>query len=459
METNWKLLIIDDNQDILVSLRLLLKQYVEVLHVNTNPGEIPKFLKATDYDVILLDMNFTQDAISGTEGYDWLARILAQKPDAVVVFMTAYGDTEKAVKAMRFGASDFVVKPWDNNKLIATLSAAVALKRSKQQTEALQHKQQALSSQIDNKFVDFLGQSLAMQQVFTNISKVAPTDANVLIVGENGTGKELVARAIHRQSQRSNEVFISVDMGSLNENLFESELFGHVKGAFTDARSDKAGRFETASGGTLFLDEIGNLSLTMQAKLLTVLERREVVRVGSNTATPINIRLLCATNAHLPQMVASGQFRQDLYYRINTIQIPIPPLRERGNDIQLLAEFYVQKFARKYRKAAAQLSDSCMQQMQQYSWPGNVRELQHCIERAVIMSDSSQLSEHDCLLQSSTVSANQSSTGNATLKLDELERIAIDQAMKLHNGNLSKVAKELGLTRASLYRRLEKHGM
>jgi len=459
MEKNWKLLVIDDNQDILVSLRLLLKPYVEVMHVNTDPQEIPKFLKNTEYDAVLLDMNFTKDAISGSEGFHWLGRILELSPGAVVIFITAYGDTEKAVKAIRAGATDFVTKPWDNNKLVATISSAVELKRSKQKNLSLRTKQDALNTQIDTQFVDFLGESAPMKQVFTTIAKVAPTDANMLIVGENGTGKELVARALHRQSARNGEVFINVDMGSLNENLFESELFGHVKGAFTDAKADKAGRFEVASGGTIFLDEIGNLSLPMQAKLLTVLERREVVRVGSNKSIPVDIRLICATNVNLAQQVANGQFRQDLFYRVNTVQIHVPPLRERGSDIELLSKFYIDKYARKYKKNVVDLSASCLRQFLAYPWPGNVRELQHCVERAVIMCDSSMLTEHDCMLQIQSLSTSLVSESVSTLNLDELERLAIEAAMKKHAGNLSKVAKELGLTRASLYRRLEKYGI
>ena len=456
MENNWNILVIDDNQDVLVSLRLLLKPYTAIIHVNTDPLEIPKFLKSTEYDVILLDMNFTKDAISGLEGFYWLEKILEQVPNAVVIFITAYADTERAVKAIRAGATDFVVKPWDNNKLIATISSAVQLKRSQKKSESLKSKQDALSNQIDHHYVDFLGESAQMKQVFATINKVAPSDANVLILGENGTGKELVARALHRQSARCNDVFICVDMGSLNENLFESEMFGHVKGAFTDAKNDKPGRFEIASGGTIFLDEIGNLSLAMQAKLLTVLERREVQRVGAVKANPIDIRLICATNTNLNQQVANGLFRQDLFYRINTVQIQLPTLHDRGADIVLLAEFYLQKFSKKYKKNCAGMSSSCLALLQNYRWPGNVRELQHCIERAVIMSDGQIVTESDCMLQS-LPQKNQVET--ECFNLDELERATIEKAIKKHNGNLSNVAKELGLTRASLYRRLEKYQM
>lgn len=456
MENNWNILVIDDNQDILVSLRLLLKPYVSIVHVNTDPLQIPKFLKSTEYDVILLDMNFTKDAISGSEGFYWLEKIKELTPDAIVIFITAYADTERAVKAIRAGATDFIVKPWDNNKLIATISSAVQLKRSQKKTESLKTKQQALSNQIDTHFADFLGESPLMNQVFTTINKVAPTDANVLIVGDNGTGKELVARSLHRKSTRCNDVFICVDMGSLNENLFETELFGHVKGAFTDAKTDKSGRFEIASGGTIFLDEIGNLSLAMQAKLLTVIERREVLKVGGVKPTPIDIRLICATNANLAQMVANGQFRQDLYYRINTVQIEVPALKNRGNDIELLASFFLQKFSKKYKKQINGISSSCLKHLLDYHWPGNVRELQHTIERAVIMSEGQMLNEHDCMLQ--RIPQNET-IDLSMLNLDQLEKSAIEKAIAKHSGNVSKVAKELGLTRASLYRRLEKYSM
>jgi len=456
MENNWNILVIDDNQDILVSLRLLLKPYVNTIHVNTDPLQIPKFLKSTEYDVILLDMNFTKDAISGSEGFYWLEKIKEITPDAIVIFITAYADTERAVKAIRAGATDFIVKPWDNNKLIATISSAVQLKRSQRKTESLKTKQEALSNQIDTHFADFLGESPLMKQVFTTINKVAPTDANVLIVGDNGTGKELVARSLHRKSARSNDVFISVDMGSLNENLFETELFGHVKGAFTDAKTDKSGRFEIASGGTIFLDEIGNLSLAMQAKLLTVIERREVLKVGAVKPTSIDIRLICATNANLAQMVANGQFRQDLYYRINTVQIEVPALKDRGSDIELLASFFLQKFSKKYKKQINGINSSCLKHLLDYQWPGNVRELQHTIERAVIMSEGQMLNEQDCMLQRIP---HTETIDSPLLNLDQLEKSAIEKAIAKHSGNVSKVAKELGLTRASLYRRLEKYGM
>jgi len=457
MKNDWKILVIDDNEDILVSLRLLLKPYISLIHVNTHPEEIPNFLKANDYDVILLDMNFTKDAISGSEGFEHLKQIQKIDKDAIVIFITAYGDAEKAVKAIRAGATDFIIKPWDNNKLIGTISSAVELKRSKKAEASHKLKQEALSNEIATKFSDFLGESKPMKQIFKTIEKVAPTDANILVLGENGTGKELVARALHQNSLRKDEVFIRVDVGTLQETLFESELFGHVKGAFTDAKTDKMGRFEIASGGTIFLDEIGNLSLAMQAKLLTAIETREIIRVGSTKPIPIDIRLICATNANLNDLVENGQFREDLYYRINTIETHLPPLRARGDDVELISMFYVRKFADRYLKKINGISSSCLQMLIDYNWPGNVRELRHCIERAVIMCEGSVISEQDCLFSQKTKAKNKFNFENMTL--DEIEKITIKTSIEKHSGNLTKVAKELGLTRPSLYRRLEKHGL
>ena len=335
-----KILVIDDDEDVLHAARLFLKKHAELIHTEMNPESIPTSLKNEEYDVILLDMNFTKDSTSGYEGFHWLNEILKIDPAAVVVLITAYGDVEMAVKAIKEGATDFVLKPWQNEKLLATISAAMNLKLSRKEVNSLLSRQRQLNADLDQPFHDFIGTSPAMQKVFESIQKVAKTDANVLILGENGTGKELVARAIHRQSLRLNEVFISVDMGAITETLFESELFGHVKGAFTDAKEDRAGRFEIAKGGTLFLDEIGNLSLPLQAKLLTVLENRKVIRVGSNVPRPINVRLICATNMPIDEMVDKNEFRQDLLYRINTVELHLPPLRDRVEDIPLLVEHF-----------------------------------------------------------------------------------------------------------------------
>ncbi|HKK67515.1 MAG TPA: sigma-54 dependent transcriptional regulator, partial [Bacteroidales bacterium] len=409
------------------------------------------------YDTILLDMNFTKDAISGQEGFDWLQKILELDPDAVVVFITAYGDAEKAVKAIKMGATDFVLKPWQNEKLLATVSSAIKLRRSKREADDLRQKQKEISAIQDQPFHEFIGQSPEMQEVFRTIQKVAATDANVLILGENGTGKELVARALHRNSLRKDEVFMSVDLGSIAETLFESELFGHVKGAFTDAKADKGGRFELATKGTLFLDEIGNLSLPMQAKLLTVLERREITRVGANHPTPIDVRLICATNNDIHNMVNQDEFRQDLIYRINTVEIHLPALRERTGDIPLLAAHFVKIYGKKYRKKIKGISAEAMKKLNQYPWPGNVRELQHAIERAIIMSDAETLSPDDFFLSQPSQKVGELSLD--TFNLDDIERHVIEKVLKQNQGNVTQAASQLGLTRTSLYRRMEKYGL
>lgn len=453
-----KILVVDDNEDILFALKLLLKPHVELVQTTSNPTDIPELIGKVEFDVILLDMNFTKDAISGQEGFSWLERILEIDPMAIVVFITAYGDAEKAVRAIKAGATDFILKPWHNEKLIATISSAVKLKQSQKQVSDLKERQKELSNVMDSPFHEFVGKSEAMLEVFNTIKKVAKTDANVLILGENGTGKELVARALHRDSPRSDEVFISVDLGSIAETLFESELFGHEKGAFTDAKKDKPGRFEIASAGTLFLDEIGNLSLPMQAKLLTIIERREVVRVGSNKPKPIDVRLICATNNNIHQMVSDSSFRQDLLYRINTVEIHLPPLRERYGDIPILANHFLGVYTKKYKKKIKSISAEAIKKLEIYSWPGNVRELQHAIERAVIMSDSNVLQPDDFFLSSSK----STSTGGVELEtynLDEIERMIITKVLKQFQGNITQAATELGITRTSLYRRMEKYDL
>ena len=452
-----KILAVDDNEDILFALKLLLKQHVELIHTINNPQQIPELLKKESYDVILLDMNFTKDAISGQEGFDWLEKILALDPTAVVVFITAYGDAEKAVKAIKSGATDFVLKPWQNEKLLATISSSVKLHRSRLEADSLRMRQKEISTILDQPFHEFIGNSPEMQQVFATIQKVAATDANVLILGENGTGKELVARALYRNSLRKDEVFISVDLGSISETLFESELFGHEKGAFTDAKKEKAGRFEIASGGTLFLDEIGNLSLPLQTKLLTVIERREVTRVGANKPKEIDVRLICATNNDIHQMVTDNAFRQDLLYRINTVEIVLPPLRERTGDIPLLAEHFTKVYSKKYKKVIRGISPAAIKKLNIYHWPGNVRELQHAIERAIIMSDSAMLEPDDFLLSPPSKKTNDLEL--ETYNLDEVEKNIITKVLKQYQGNITQAASELGLTRTSLYRRMEKYDL
>lgn len=453
-EKQGKILMIDDDEDVLLAAKMLLKKQNHHVIIEKNPNKIPFLLNNDTYDVILLDMNFSKDITSGKEGFYWLEKILEKDPTAVVILITAFGDVEMAVRALKQGATDFILKPWQNEKLIATISTAIRLKQSYNEVDKLRKAKEMLEEQIGKPFGEIIGESAAIKEVFSMIDKVARTDANILILGENGTGKELIARAIHQRSLRKDNSFVSVDMGAITETLFESELFGHKKGAFTDAREDRPGRFELANGGTLFLDEIGNLSMALQSKLLSALQSRQITRVGSNQAIPVDIRLICATNMPLHQMVKDGTFRQDLLYRINTVEIKVPPLSDRVEDIALLAQHYLEYYARKYHKQVTTISSNAMDKLKRYAWPGNIRELQHAIERAVIMTDSSSLQESDFLFSRPV-----SSLSAETLNLDEVEKAAIAKALNLHSGNISKAADELGLTRASLYRRMEKYGL
>ncbi|MGD8426693.1 MAG: sigma-54 dependent transcriptional regulator [Balneolaceae bacterium] len=451
------ILVVDDDDDVLQAAKLFLKQHVAKVDTEKKPRSIPNLIKNNNYDVVLLDMNFTEDVSSGREGFQWLQRILEIDPSLAVVLITAYGDVEKAVKAIKLGATDFVLKPWQNEKLLATVNSALNLTYSRRQVDVLKTQQKQLSAEIDQHYQDIIGRSPAMNKVFQTIEKVAKTDANVLITGENGTGKELVARALHRRSNRSENVFISVDMGAVPENLFESELFGHEKGAFTDAKEARAGRFEIASGGTLFLDEIGNLPLQLQPKLLSAIETRKVMRVGSNKPKNIDIRLICATNESLQDLVQKQEFRQDLLYRINTIEIQLPPLRERTEDIPLLADHFLKEYAQKYEKNIQTLSEPALNKLKGYGWPGNVRELQHAVERAVIMTDHTIVQPEDFLLTS--MGEDEPAMVFDDYNLEEVEKTVIRKALDKHNGNISKSAEELGLTRASLYRRMEKYDL
>jgi DNA-binding NtrC family response regulator len=446
---------IDDDEDVLLAAKMLLKKSNHQVIIEKNPNKIPFLLNNDTYDVILLDMNFSKDTTSGKEGFEWLKQIKERDPQAVVIMITAFGDVEMAVRALKEGATDFILKPWQNEKLIATISTAIKLKKSYNEVDKLRKAKQMLEEQISQPFREIIGQSVALKDVFGLIDKVAKTDANVLILGENGTGKELVARAIHQNSLRKDNSFVAVDMGAITETLFESELFGHKKGSFTDAREDRPGRFELANGGTLFLDEIGNLSMSLQSKLLSALQSRQITRVGSNQPINIDIRLVCATNMPLHQMVQEGKFRQDLLYRINTVEINIPPLSERIDDIPMLANHFLSHYSKKYRKEVTSISPEAMSKLKKYPWPGNVRELQHSIERALIMADSNTLQESDFLFSRKGAEA----VNSDTLNLDEVERAAVVKAIQLHNGNISKAAEELGLTRASLYRRMEKYGL
>ena len=467
MEQLGKILIVDDNKDVLFALNLLLEPYAEKIKVITGPERLEHFMTTFQPDIVLLDMNFSRDVVSGQEGFDCLKQILRIDPQAVVIFMTAYSDTDKAVRAIKAGATDFIPKPWEKEKLLATLSSGMKLRRSQCEVTLLKEQVEALS---DGNGTDerIIGESPAMHTVFDTVEKLRDTDANILILGENGTGKEfyttvggnyedVIARLLCRHSPRAGRPFVTIDLGSIPEQLFESELFGYEKGAFTDARKAKAGRMEVATGGTLFLDEIGNLSLPMQAKLLTAIEKRRIMRLGSTQSTPIDVRLICATNADIGHMVEEGRFRQDLLYRINTIELHIPPLRERGNDIVLLAEHFLERYARKYRKEIRGLTREAKNKLLKYTWPGNVRELQHAMERAVILGDGSLLRPDNFVLQPTATRSRKDEQD--TLNLEQLERQAVERALRLSEGNLTKAAEYLGITRFALYRKLEKLGL
>jgi DNA-binding NtrC family response regulator len=450
-----KILIVDDNEDVLFALNLLLEPYTEKIKVATTPDRIEYFMTTFHPDLILLDMNFSRDAISGQEGFESLKQILQIDPQAIVIFMTAYADTDKAVRAIKAGATDFIPKPWEKDKLLATLTSGMRLRQSQQEVSILKEQVEVLSGQNTSEN-DIIGESSVMQEVFTTINKLSNTDANILILGENGTGKDVIARLIYRCSPRYGKPFVTIDLGSIPEQLFESELFGFEKGAFTDAKKSKAGRMEVATNGTLFLDEIGNLSLPMQSKLLTAIEKRQISRLGSTQTVPIDVRLICATNADIRQMVEDGNFRQDLLYRINTIEIHIPPLRKRGNDIILLADHFLDRYTRKYKKKIHGLTREAKNKLLKYAWPGNVRELQHTIERAVILGDGSMLKPENFLFHTTS---KQKKEEEVVLNLEQLERQAIEKALRISNGNISRAAEYLGITRFALYRKLEKLGL
>ena len=399
-------------------------------------------------------MNFNSGETSGNEGLNWLKKILLVNPDAIVILMTAYGDIDLAVTAMKKGAVDFIVKPWDNKKFTATVMSAYQLSKSKKEIAHLRTTQKLLSADIDQPFSEIIGDSDAMKEVYTLIEKVGKTDANVLVLGENGTGKELVARALHRYSGRSDKIFMGVDLGAVPESLFESELFGHVRGAFTDAKEDRPGRFAVASNGTLFLDEIGNLSLSMQSKLLSVIQKREVTPIGSNKSYQVDIRLICATNMPLYQMVEEGTFRRDLLYRINTVEINIPPLRDRSGDIELLCLYFLDYFKKKYKKGKLTVSAEALKKLQNYYWPGNIRELRHVMERAVIMTENRSIKASEIM-----VNIDETTGHRNILNLQDLEKNAIRKALRKNEGNLSSAAKELGLGRTTLYRKITKYGL
>ncbi len=447
------ILILDDNKSVLTALEMLLQTEFEKVYTLRNPACLVSTIQKHQIDVVLLDMNFKAGINTGNEGIYWLHEIQKLDPTISVVMITAYGDVELAVKAVKEGAFDFILKPWDNNKLISTLHASLKLRKSEIENTSLLKATNNLKKELQPASQPIIGQSEPMKKVMEMVRKVAKTDANIFIAGENGTGKELIAREIHRHSKRKNEIMIGVDMGAISESLFESELFGHTKGSFTDAREDRVGKFETAHKGTLFLDEIGNLPLPLQAKLLTSLQNRTIVKVGSNIPVPIDIRLISATNKDLKNMIEEGLFREDLLYRINTITIELPPLMERGNDILLLAEFFLRKYMIKYNKPELKINQNAQNKLLKYNWPGNVRELQHSIEKAVILADKPILDEDSFTLN------DKSSNQKFDLQdktIEEMEKEMILASIDKEKGNMSAVAKKLGITRPTLYKKLKK---
>lgn len=445
---NAEVLIIDDDPDVLTAVRLLLKTQVKQVLTESNPENIRSLLAKQTFDIILLDMNFKSSINTGNEGIYWLNKIKEFKSEAAVIMITAYGDIDLAVRSLKEGAADFVVKPWHNEKLITIIKDCLD-----KHCDQSSIKSPSIEQGFDK---DILGESEIMKDLFYKVEKIAPTDANILILGENGTGKDLIANAIHQKSMRANKPFIKVDVGALTESLFESELFGHKKGAFTDAREDRMGRFEAANGGTLFLDEIGNITLQQQAKLLSVLQNRQVMRLGDNTPIPIDIRLVCATNVHLAELANENKFRKDLIYRINTVEIILPPLRKRSEDILLLANHFCKVYSNKYFKPVFHFEKSAKEKLQAYHYPGNVRELQYTIERAVIMADDDVLDAKDIIF-SPIESPQKNEIKPQETNLSTVEKNTILNVIDKHNGNISKAAKELGLTRTALYRRLNKY--
>ncbi|MBL8261603.1 MAG: sigma-54-dependent Fis family transcriptional regulator [Xanthomonadaceae bacterium] len=461
-----RILVVDDNSDILTASRLLLKQHYTVVQTSDDPSRIMELLKEPGFDVLLLDMNFARDATSGREGLHWLRQALSCDPNIVVIMMTAFADISLSVEAIKAGATDFIAKPCSNEHLLASLASAFRHVESKKEIDKLRQENRGLSHLLEGTAHPFIGESAAMRRVFNAIEKVARTDANVLLSGESGTGKGLAAQALHRSSTRANGAFVTLDIGSLTSSLFESEFFGYRKGAFTDAKTDRVGRFELANNGTMFLDELGNLPLVQQAKLLSALQTGEITPVGGNQAVKTNVRLICASNENLHQAVAEGRFRQDLLYRINTVEITLPPLRERVEDIPLLLDYYLGHFCRKYR-VDRRIDPDDLEHLLKYRWPGNVRELAHSMERAVILADDTRIdigtitSNRRETTASMACAAQGSNTedARATFDLELVEEQTIHRAVKHFHGNMSQAAKALGISRGALYRRLEKYGL
>ncbi len=450
-----KILVVDDNKSILSAVEILLQDDFEEVVTIANPNQLPSLVESIEFDLILLDMNFSAGVNTGNEGLYWLSRIKEIKPELEVVLFTAYGDVELAVKALKQGATDFVLKPWDNEKLKATLRNVFKLQQSKKEIKKLRQKENALKSEINKDKHFIIAQSPQMLRILELIKKVAATDANVLITGDNGTGKELIARELHRLSKRADEILVTVDMGAISETLFESELFGHKKGSFTDAHEDRTGKIENASGGTLFLDEIGNLPLHMQPKLLSALQNRVVTPIGSNKAIPVNVRLICATNRNLDKLVIEGLFREDLLYRINTIHIEIPPLHERKDDIIAIANYFLRIYGNKYRKPNIEITRAGLEKLIGYQWPGNVRELQHTIEKAVILCDKGELAPDDFFFKPSMPGMDTIFEGT----IEEMEMKMIAKNLQKSGQNLSAAADQLGITRQTLYNKMKKYNL
>jgi two-component system response regulator HydG len=448
------ILIVDDDEHVLLTSKMILKNYFENIDTLLSPKTLESNLKQTDYDVVLLDMNFKAGVTSGNEGIFWMTRIRQISPQTQVVMQTAYSDIELAVKSIKEGAVDFLPKPWDKEKLVATVINAYTQAKARKENKELKSRHKALQHHLNQNHQVFIASSAAMENIVHAIKQVAATDANILLLGENGTGKEVIARTIHNQSNRADEAFISVDLGSVPATLFESEMFGHEKGSFTDAKETRIGKFELANKGTLFLDEIGNLSADLQVKLLSVIQSRSLTKIGSSKVVQLDVRIICATNAPIYEMVKSGTFRQDLFYRIKTIEIKLPPLRERREDIPLLTKYYLEEFSKRYNKDV-ELDDILLQKLANYSWPGNIRELQHAVERAVILGKGPLLKAEDFQL-SPTVESDNDLT---TLNLSDVEKNVIKHALKKCNGNLTKASEELGIGRTTLYRKIEEYGL
>ena len=447
------LLIVDDNQDILDALSLFIEDGFKKVFYVKNPNLIPQYIKNKNIDLVLLDMNYSAGINSGNEGIYWIREILLFDPEIVIIPITAYGEVNIAVRSLKEGAFDFVLKPWDNQKLLSTLKAGYKLRKSKKEVKKLKRQNEILIEENKSKIPELIGSSQLINDVYKLVKKVAKTDANILIMGENGTGKEVISRELYKRSNRNNKPFGSVDLGSLNENLFESELFGHEKGAFTDANERKIGRFEAAKEGTLFMDEIGNIPLQLQAKLLSVIQKKEVIRIGSTLSIPIDVRLICATNKNLEQLVSEGLFREDLFYRINTIVIELPPLRSRIEDISLFAEYFLQKFADTYQKNNLKFTPKAIEKLKQHNWPGNIRELEHNIEKVVILSENEYIDATDFDFRRTN---NFPSLTSRALTLEEIEKNAIINALNKHKGNLSEAAKELAISRQTIYNKMNK---